>query len=403
MNDKKQKLLVIIPAAILAVALIAVVVLLIVRAVVGGSGDYSTTAAFIQRRDFLFEEKLRMTARSFGINDDNFITDIDLEELQTVITIRFPRAKLIEEFVMQIFAVVENTEYQIKESVHIRKGRTQGRREFVRMVFENKKRSSEKIICEIIITNEVSAQSSARAAFLIRGLDRLSPEKSLALLKLGQPLSFVLTPWHVNSYVVQSVSSDGEEEEKRRREIRDSVPEIFSQLLLPVLIEIPVEDDQAPYGRRKYTITQSDNRGKVNEKMNMLQKMYPNAVGFFAQTGNLVLNSRPTAQNFFNTVRRRNIMFVDARQTARNSTAREVAREINAPYDTITFRLPTGGERGLSVQEWERQINTVAERVAQNRNSVVFVAADDNFAEAFINVLPQITRRGIRLVPITHL
>jgi precorrin-2 methylase len=96
-------------------------------------------------------------------------------------------------------------------------------------------------------------------------------------------------------------------------------------------------------------------------------------------------------------------MFVDARRTARNSTAREVAREINAPYDTITFWLPSGNERGLSVKEWEGQIIAVAERVAQNRKSVVFVAADDNFAEAFMNVLPQIARRGIRLVPITHL
>jgi polysaccharide deacetylase 2 family uncharacterized protein YibQ len=403
MNDKKQKLLIIIPAAVLAVALFTVVVLLIVRAAIGGEeGDYSTTAAFIQRRDFLFEEKLRMTARSFGISDDNFITDIDLEELQTIITVRFPRAKLIEEFVMQIFAVVENTEYRITESVHIRRGRTQGRREFVRMVFENRRRPNEKIICEIIITNETTVPG-ARAAFLIRGLDRLSPEKSLALLQLGQPLSFVLTPWQVNSSVIHSVSPDGEEEERRRREVRDTVPEIFKQLLLPVLIEIPVEDNQTHFERRRYTIAQSDNRRKINERMNMLTRMYPNAVGFFAQTGNLVLNSRPTAQNFFHTIRRRNIMFVDARRTARNSTAREVAREINAPYDTITFWLPSGNERGLSVKEWEGQIIAVAERVAQNRKSVVFVAADDNFAEAFMNVLPQIARRGIRLVPITHL
>jgi polysaccharide deacetylase 2 family uncharacterized protein YibQ len=270
------------------------------------------------------------------------------------------------------------------------------------MVFENKRRPSEKIICEIVITNEVAAPS-ARAAFLIRGLDRLSPEKSLALLELGQPLSFVLTPWQVNSSVIHSVSPDGEEEERRRREVRDAVPEIFSQLLLPVLIEIPIEDNQTHFEQRRYTIRQADNRRRINERMNMLTRMYPNAVGFFAQTGNLVLNSRTTAQNFLNTIRRRNIMFVDARRTARTSTAREVAREINAPYDTITFWLPADGARGLSVAEWERQINAVAERVAQNRNSTIFVAADDNFVQAFINVLPNIARRGIRLVPITHL
>jgi len=404
MDDKKQKLLMVIPAAVLAATLLIAVILLIVRAFTQDSGnEFSTSAAFIQRRDFLFEEKLRVTAQTFGISGDNFTTDIDLEELQTLITIRFPRAKLIEEFIMQIFAVVENTDYRIVESKHIRRGRTPGRREFVRMVFENKRRANEKIICEIVITNE-AAPSVSRTAFLIRGIDRLSDENAQTLLKLGQPLSFILTPWTVSFSPDSPIAAqDGEPSERRRRTVTDTVAGIFNQLILPVLIEIPIEDNQTHFERRRYTIAQADSRRRMTERINMLTKMFPDAAGLFATNGNLVLNSRPSAQNFLNSVRRRNLIFVDARRTARNSTARELAREINAPYDTISFWLPSDGERGLSVSQWEAQIRNVADRAAQNRTSTVFVAADDNFVEAFIRTLPHIQRRGIRLVPITHL
>ena len=399
MNNKERNLLIFIPTVICIAALIIIAILLIIKAV--APDGYGESAALNEKRDILFEEKLRNAARSFSVPEKNFRTDINLEERQITIMIYFPKVKLIEEFVMQIFAVVEDSEYRITKSEHIRKGKNPGKREYVSMIFENRKRPNEKINCEIIITNERIAHS-AKAAFLIKGLDKLSSQNCDALLALGEPLNFVLTPWQVKITTdsVWANESKTQKTARKRREVTDSVPMIYWKSYLPVLIEIPIEDSEA-FEKRKYTIMQSDDKNKMDRKIKMLSDKYPNAVGFYSRTGNLVLNSREISKIFLEVIRKRGKAFYDARSN-RNEAARNAAEELLVSYNTVSFSLPSHGGY-LNKEGWEIELKNVCEKTVRNKNSVILVSADDNFVEAFVNILPHIKKRGIQLVPVTHL
>jgi hypothetical protein len=397
MNDKKQKLLILVPTIVCIAALFIVGILLLVRGIAQGPQEKSV---FLEKRDRAFEERLRNAARQFGIPDENYRTEVDLEERQVTITIFLPRGKMIEELVMLFFAAVENTEYRVAEANHIHRGRPPRRREYVTMVFENRKRPHERIIYEIIPTNQIVSET-ARVAFLIKGLDRLSPQNADALLAFGEPLSFILTPWHVK-ITADSVSTNDGQTVRRRREVIDSVPEIFSKILMPVVIEIPIEDSEIAFERRRYTIMQSDNRRRIEEKMRMLSQKYPPTAGFYSRSGNLVLDSRNISQNFLQALRRQNMLFFDAR-VRRNRAAVEIAQSINTSYETINLTLPATSEKHLSKEEWEAELKNACDRIVRNKKTVILINSDDNFVEAFVKYLPNIKRRGIQFVPITHL
>ncbi|MCL1946341.1 MAG: divergent polysaccharide deacetylase family protein [Chitinivibrionia bacterium] len=399
MNNKERNLLIFIPTVICIVAVCVVAILLILKAFSPNSQDKSK--ALTEKRDVLFEEKLKNVARSFSIPEKNFKTDIDLEERRVTVTIYFPKVKLIEEFVMYIFAAVEDSEYAVIKSEHIRKGKTSGKKEYVNMIFENKKRPNERINCEIIITNE-RILHTAKAAFLIKGLDKLSPQNSDALLAFGEPLNFILTPWRVKIITDSVWTDDGKTQKTARkyRDVIDSIAPIFSKSYLPVLIEIPIEDSEG-FENRKYAIKQSDDKNKMERKMKMLSEKYPNAVGFYSKTGNLVLNSREISKTFLEALKKRGKVFYDARSN-RNETAKNVAEELLVSYNIVSFSLPSRGGV-LSKEEWEIELKNVCERAIRNKNSVILISADDNFVEALIKTLPHIKKRGIQFVPITHL
>jgi len=393
MENKKRNLLIFIPTIIFIAAFAVAGILLIVRAV--KSENTEKAAAVQSRNEMLFEQRLRGAARRFGIPDDNWRSDIDLEERRRTITIRFPRGRLIEEFVAEIFEATQNSEFKVAEARHIRRGRTQGRRELVLMTFENKRRANEKVFLEIIITNEVLAGTTS-AAFLIKNLDRLSPENANALLTFPEPLNYILTPWQTTS------------DDNRTRTV-DNTPQIFRKVLSPVLIEIPIEEKETNepsthFARRRYTIRQTDDRRRVNSKINTAVNFFPNAVGFYSRTGNLVLNSRNSSRDFFQALRRRNLAFFDGRppQSGRNSAAEEVARELGVAFDTITISLPQVLGQNLSENQWETQLRAAVDRAARSRSTVILIAADDNFVPVFVRTLPYIQRRGIEFVPISN-
>jgi polysaccharide deacetylase 2 family uncharacterized protein YibQ len=383
MEEKKRNLIIFIPTIIFMVAVTIAGILLIIKNTTQNSDEIIPVS--LSKNEILFEEKLKSTARRFGIPEKNLRTDIDLEERRRTITIRFPKGKLIEEFVAELFDAAKNTEFRVAEAKHIRKGRTPGRREYVSMIFENKRRANEKIFCEIIITNEATP-GTANTAFLIKNLDKLSKENADALLSYPEPLNYILTPF-------------------------DSVAAIFHKVLSPVLLEIPIEEKETNepetrFARRKYTIMQSDNRKKINAKIKMLTNFYPSAAGFYSRTGNLVLNSRETSKDFLQELktRRRNLAFFDARPAkfGKNGVAKEVAAELSVSYDTISISLPSIPRRNLSGEEWELDLKNAIDKAARSRNSVILILADDNFVPIFVKNLPYIQKKGIEFVGITH-
>jgi len=404
MENKKRNLFIFIPTVIIMVAFTIGGILLIVKKATQEKTP-EEIPVLQSASEILFERRLRAVAKNFGIPDNNWRSEIDLEERKRTITIRFPRGKLIEEFIAELFEATQNTEYKVVQAKHIRRGRTQGRREFVIMVFENKRRANEKIFCEIIITNEVSTRT-ASAAFLIKNLDKLSKENADALLAFPEQLNYILTPWQTR---IDTTQIDTNATVRTRTSVIDSTPSIFGKLLSPVLIEIPIEEretnePETHFAKRRYTIMQSDDRRRVNAKIKTAVNFYPKAVGIYSRTGNLVLNSREISKNFLQALGRRNLAFFDARHPrfGKNGVCREVAEELGVYYDTISISIPLNPRRNLSESEWELELKNAIERAARSRNSVILIAADNNFVPVFVRNLSYIQRKGIEFVPITN-
>ena len=309
-NETKMRQVFLISGIVFGIALAVMAVLIVLKAV---DGETTTNVAVREIKPSLLEERIKALSVRYGIPEENVKFGIDLEEKHKTVVISLPRGKLIEEAVALMFEAVFNTEYAIMESKHINRGRRYGGRGYARIVFESKRKTRERIVCEIIPTNEVLSQS-AKIAFVIIGLDKLSKEKSDSLLAFPEPLNYVLRLWNINI---------------------DTIPPIFENLLSPIFLEIPMEDLEIPFARRKYTIIQSDNRRKMDQKIKMLLKMYPKAIGFYSRTGNLILNSREISTTFMQTVKKNNKAFFDAR-TSKNSVAREIADELDVKYDTAT-------------------------------------------------------------------
>jgi polysaccharide deacetylase 2 family uncharacterized protein YibQ len=181
---------------------------------------------------------------------------------------------------------------------------------------------------------------------------------------------------------------------------------VFSKILSPVLIEIPIEDLENPYAKRKYTIMQSDDKNKMDEKMKSLQKMYPVAVGFYSKTGNLVLDSREISRTFLSAAKKRNMMFFDAR-AAKKSISREIADELSAKYDTISIFVQELGKDNAKIQrsseDWDEELKNICNKALKTKNSVIFIGADNNFIDALSKNLTMMQKNGIQFVPITEL
>lgn len=377
MENKNRKRLIFISATIFIAALIAMTILIL------GKNSKQKTNLTIQHATISnFEDKLKNSVEKFGISKKNFQTSIDLEERQRTITINFPRTKLIEEFVAELFDAANNTEYKITEAKHF----TKKKPEFVSIVFENKKRTNEKIFCKIIITNEISS-GTASAAFIIKDLENLSEENVKTLLSFSEPLNYILTPWQQNA----------------------NSSSIFSKIHSPVLIEIPIEENETSeaetkFSRQKYTIYQADSKKIIDEKIKKVLSFYPNAAGLFAKTGNLVLNSPETAKMFLQTLKtkKRNLCFLDARplKFGKKSVCKELSEELQISYDTISISLPS--KNNLSSAEWDLELKNAANKAAKSRYSVILISADNNFVPVFVKNIQYIQNKGIEFVWINH-
>ncbi|MDR0304507.1 MAG: divergent polysaccharide deacetylase family protein [Chitinispirillales bacterium] len=406
MSERKISLAIFIPAVISIAAFVIMGVLLIVRTVVSNNNVKPTSRVVREIKPSLLEEKIKIASVNFGIPEKNIKSSIDLEEKQKTIAVSLPKGKLIEEFVAQLFAAAENTEYVIVESKHVSKGKKQGKREYARIVFESKKKPHEKIVCDIIPTEEVSSES-ANVAFIIKGLEKLSKDRADSLLAFAEPLNYVVTPW-LTMVSVDSLPNDSDGGIKKTKESRktiDTIPSIFKKVLSPVLIEIPMEDLEVLYPKRKYTVIQSDDKKNMDKKIKTLLKMYPQAIGFYSGTGGLILNSREISEIFLQTIKKNNVVFFDAR-TAKNEVSREIAEELNVKYYTVTGRLGEFRKDGSKIrrthEEWEAELKNICDKLLKNKNSAVLISADNNFVDVFVKKLPEIQKKGIQFVPIRN-
>jgi len=328
----------------------------------------------IETKPILLEEKIKSATEKFGIKEKNIKWE------KEPIEIRFPKSKLIEEFVAELFDATNDTEYKVVEAMHF----TKKRPEHVSMVFENKKK--DKISLKIILTNEQTARTT-NVAFLIKNLEKLSEENANLLIEFSEPLNYIITPWHDKT---------------------DSIPQVFSRLSgQEVLLEIPIEENKTNelvtrFADRKYTIKLSDNKNTIDGKIKLITSFYPNAVGLYAKTGTLILNSKENAKDFLQVLKtkKRNLSFFDDRPKAlnRNEVCKETANELGVLYGTISISLPS--KQNLTSEEWETELMNVIGNI--KRNSVILISADDNFVPIFVKKLADIKNKGIEFVPITH-
>lgn len=325
-----------------------------------------------ETKPVLFEEKIKFVTEIYKIPEK----DIKWDKLP--IEIKFPKSKLIEEFVAELFAVTDDTEYKIIESMHF----TKKRPEYVSVIFENKK--NEQISLKIILTNEQITRMT-NVKFLIKNLEKLSVENANLLIESEEPLNYILTPF-------------------------DSIAQVFSKLEeQQVLLEIPIEENktnerETRFADKKYTIKLSDNKNSINGKIKLITSFYPNTVGLYAKTGSLILNSKENARNFLLELKtkKRNLAFFDDRPKVlnKNEVCKEISDELGVLYGTISISLPS--KQNLTEEEWETELMNAIDRVAKNRNSVILISADNNFVKVFDKKLTDIKNKGIEFVPITH-
>jgi len=119
-----------------------------------------------------------------------------------------------------------------------------------------------------------------------------------------------------------------------------------------------------------------------------------------------VLDSKEISRTFLSTIKKRNVMFFDAR-TLKKSISREIADELSAKYDTVSIFVQEMNKNNVKIQrsreDWEEELKNICNKALKSKNSVIFIGADNNFVDALSKSLAQMQKNGIQFVPITEL
>ena len=223
---------------------------------------------------------------------------------------------------------------------------------------------------------EPSGEVKARLAIVIDDFGYTSGPIA-ALAALPRPVTFAILPYRPHSAeALQAAKASGKE----------------------AILHLPMMPQQASAASEENTISPSMSDGEIRSIVEKALHSLPGVIGVNNHQGSLATADSRVMKQVLNVLHNRGLFFVDSR-TSSQSVGRMTARQLGVPAAENDLFLDNVDE----VDAVKQKLRTAGNLALRSGSAVVIGHARMHTATALREVIPELERKGIRLVFVSRL